>query len=531
MNVIKSEYLVIGSGLSGLLTALKLSKYGRVNLITKRELNVSNSILAQGGIAAVLDNEKDFSAHIQDTIKAGDYLSDPKIVEYVVYSAGKVIEELVKYGVKFDKEKNHYHLGLEGGHSARRILHKSDYTGKAIIDVLIKRVLEEKNIKIYENHQAIDLILLYHPKYTRPEKNVCLGAYVYNSLKNEIVSFISSKTILATGGAGKVYLYTSNPDIATGDGMAMGYKSGLNLINMEFVQFHPTCLYHPEARNFLISEALRGEGAILKLINGKRFMHKYSKQKELAPRDIVARAIDKELKKSGEDYVLLDISFKDASFIKKRFPYIYKTCLKFDIDITKQPIPVVPAAHFFCGGVEVDKFSSTKIKNLYVIGESSYTGLHGANRLASNSLLEAGVFALSASKAISEDNVSIPDKIPSYFIWDYKKTRNSNEDVIITQNWNEIRNLMWNYAGIIRNDDRLKKAEKRIAIIMEEITYYYNKYRPNPNFVELRNIAIVAMAIIKSALKRKESRGLNYNEDYPFKLKKAKNTVFNRYDG
>jgi len=311
----------------------------------------------------------------------------------------------------------------------------------------------------------------------------------------------------------------------------MAYKSGLNLVNMEFVQFHPTCLYHPDARNFLISEALRGEGATLKLINGKKFMVGYSSMKDLAPRDIVARAIDKELKKSGDDFVFLDISFKEPSFIKKRFPYIYKTCLKYGIDITKKPIPVVPAAHFFCGGVEVDSFSRTEIKNLYVVGESSFTGLHGANRLASNSLLESAVFALSAAKSISQDIVEIPHKIPEYFIWNYKKTISSKEDVILTQNWNEIRNLMWNYVGIIRNNYRLNKASKKIKIIIDEIKYYYNKYRPNKNFIELRNIAIVANAIIESSLKRKESRGLNYNEDYPFKLKKAINSYFNRYDG
>jgi len=530
MNIIKSEYLVIGSGIGGLLSALKLSEFGKVNLITKDKLDISNSIYAQGGIAAVIDEKDNFSRHIQDTIKAGDYLSNPDIVKFVVYSAPEAINELIKYGVKFDKEGNKYSLGLEGGHSFRRILHKSDYTGREIVEALIKRVKNNKNIKIFENFMAVDLILGFHPKYYRPEKNLCLGAYIYDINKNQIYSFISAKTILATGGAGKVYLYTSNPDVATGDGMAMGYKSGLNLVNMEFVQFHPTCLYHPDARNFLISEALRGEGAILKLINGKRFMSKYSDMRDLAPRDIVARAIDKELKRTGDDFVFLDISFKDPSFIKKRFPYIYETCLKFGIDITKKTIPVVPAAHFFCGGIEVDSSSKTVIKNLYVVGETSFTGLHGANRLASNSLLESAVFAISAAKSIANDNVEIPSKIPDYFIWDYKKTINSKEDVILTQNWNEIRNLMWNYVGIIRNNYRLNKAKRKIKIIMEEIEYYYNKYRPNKNFIELRNIAIVANAVIESSLKRKESRGLNYNEDYPFKLKKAVNTYFNRYD-
>jgi len=530
MRVKKSEFLVIGSGLGGLVCALKLSKIGGVNLVTKGRLEASNSVYAQGGIAAVTDEKDRFSRHIRDTMKAGAWLSDPETVKFAVSSGPEVIKELTDYGVKFDRKKDGFELGLEGGHSFRRILHRSDYTGREIVTALIKKVLQSPNIKVFENYYAVDVILRHHPKYTRPGKNRAIGAYVYDSSRNGIYSFISAKTILATGGAGKVYLYTSNPDIATGDGMAMGYKCGLDLMNMEFVQFHPTCLYHPRAGNFLISEALRGEGARLMLASGKKFMNKYSRLAELAPRDIVARAIDKELKKTGDEFVCLDISFRDPSFVKKRFPYIHKTCLDYGIDITRSPIPVVPAAHFFCGGLEVDRFSRTAIKNLYAVGETSFTGLHGANRLASNSLLEAAAFAAGACNSIKEDRIEIPERIPRYFLWDYRKTKNSGEDVIITQNWNEIRQLMWNYAGIIRTDDRLQKAGKRIGIITEEIEDYYNKYRPNRNFVELRNIAVVAKAIIKSSLKRKESRGLNFNEDYPFTLKKAVNTRFNRYE-
>ena len=336
--------------------------------------------------------------------------------------------------------------------------------------------------------------------------------------------------VVASGGGGKVYLYTSNPHSATGDGYAIGYKTGLNLINMEFIQFHPTCLYHPEAQNFLISEAMRGEGAVLKLKNGKRFMHKYSKMGELAPRDIVSRAIANEMKKTGDDFVYLDISFKPASFIKKRFPYIYKKCLRYQIDITKQPIPVVPAAHFFCGGIEVDEFSKTAIDNLYAVGEVSHTGLHGANRLASNSLLEASVFALRAYSSIKESKIEVPRKIrEKHILWDYYNTKKSREDIIISQNWNEIRTLMINYVGIVRSRERLKKAYKKMSLILEEIDYYYRRYKPNRDFIELRNIALTGMLIIKSSLSRKESRGSFYLEDHPYKLPSKTWTFVNRY--
>lgn len=530
MKMYKSDFLVIGSGLGGLLLAIELSKKGKVNLLTKKDLQESNSSYAQGGISAVTNLDGDFDSHIKDTLKAGAGLCDEKITRLTVQSAPSVIEKLTSLGVKFDKKNKDYELGLEGGHSKRRILHSADRTGLAITSALIERVKAEKNITLFPYCQAIDLILENHPKFCRPKNNSCRGVYAYSLKEKVINSFIAGKTFLSTGGAGKIYLYTSNPDIATGDGFAMGWKAGIDLKNMEFVQFHPTCLYSPQARNFLISEALRGEGARLKTQDGKEFMKKYSPLLELAPRDIVARAIDSELKKTGAEYALLDISFKRPEFVKKRFPYIYKKCLEYGVDISKKPIPVVPAAHFFCGGLKVDKDSATAMKNLYAIGEVSCTGLHGANRLASNSLLEAAVFAIQAAKSALDDYVSVSSKPPRYYIWDYRKTRPSNEEVIISQNWKEIRTLMWNYVGIVRNTERLKKASKRMEVIMDEIEYYYNKYRPNVNFVELRNIAITANVVIKSSLKRKESRGLHYNEDFPHASKKVSNTIVNRYE-
>ena len=529
-KIYKSDFLVIGSGIGGLLCALKLSEIGKVNLITKDSINISNSYYAQGGIASVYSKNDSFESHINDTIKAGDYLCDKKIVKMVIENGPTVIKEFLKLGVKFDRTKKGFKLGLEGGHSQRRILHRYDYTGKEIVITLIKNIISNKNIKVFEYHQVVDFILKHHPSVTKPSGNKVLGAYVLDIKKNKINSFLSGITVLASGGGGKVYLYTSNPHTATGDGYAIAYKAGLDLVNMEFIQFHPTCLYHPQAQNFLISEALRGEGALLKLKNGKRFMHKYSKMAELAPRDIVSRAIAMEIKKSGDDCVYLDISFKPIVFIKKRFPYIYKTCLKYGIDITKEMIPVVPAAHFFCGGIKVDEFGKTEINNLYAIGEVSHTGLHGANRLASNSLLETSVFAIRTYIAVKESSIEVPSKIQEkHIIWDYYDTKKSKEDIIISQNWNEIRSLMTNYVGIVRSTERLKKAYKKISLILEEIDYYYQKYKPNRDFIELRNIAISSLIIIKSSLQRKESRGSFYNEDYPQKLKKRTWTFYNRY--
>lgn len=528
-TIYRSEFLVVGSGIAGLLSAIKLSRYGKVIIITKDRIDVSNSIYAQGGIAAALSKDDSFDCHINDTLKTGDGLSKVDVVKEIVTFAPYVIDELINLGVKFNKKKGKFDFGLEGGHSKRRILHYYDFTGRAIIEALIKNVRSKENIKIFENFTAVDIILKYHPKNYKPFKNQALGVYAINNANNEICSFVASKIFITTGGAGKTYLYTSNPHTATGDGFAMCYKAGLDMVNMEFVQFHPTCLYHHQAQNFLISEAVRGEGGVLKLKNGETFMHKYSELKELAPRDIVARAIANELKRTGDDYVLLDISFKPASFIKKRFPYIYKTCLRYSIDITKQPIPVVPAAHFFCGGIKSDPSGKTEIKNLFVCGEVACTGLHGANRLASNSLLEASVMALKASSLAAEDRTEIPLKYEKHCLWDYGNTVKSQEDIIISQNWDEIRTITNNYAGIVRSVERLKKARKKIDLIIEEVLYYYKKYRPTKDFVELRNIALVSKMIIESSLKRKESRGLYFNENYPFKKKKPKDTVINRY--
>ncbi|MCX7905485.1 MAG: L-aspartate oxidase [Elusimicrobiales bacterium] len=528
-KIYKSDFLIIGSGIGGLLCAIKLAKIGKVNLVTKDKINVSNSWYAQGGIAAAVGCDDSFESHLKDTLKAGDGLSNEEVATKIITSAPLVIKELTKLGINFNKNKKGFDLGLEGGHSKRRILHYYDFTGRKIIEILVKHVKNNKNINVFEYHTAIDLILKYHPKFTKPFKNEVFGAYVFNGKNGDIYSFLASKVILATGGGGKTYLYTSNPHTATGDGFAIGYKAGLNIVNMEFIQFHPTCLYHHIAQNFLISEALRGEGAVLRLKNGKLFMHKYSPMKELAPRDIVARAIANELKRTGDDYVYLDISFKPSSFIRKRFPYIYKTCLSFGIDITKQPIPVVPAAHFFCGGIESEFDGKTFLKNFFVCGEVAHTGFHGANRLASNSLLEASVMAIKIVENLKNERIIIPQKYEKHYLWDYQKTVYSQEDVIIKQNWDEIRLLTTNYAGIVRNNDRLKKASKKLNLIIDEVLYYYKKYRPNKDFIELRNIALVSKMIIESSLRRHESRGLYYNENYPQKLKKAKNTVINRY--
>ncbi len=530
-RIYKSDFLIVGSGIAGLLTALKLSEnsLAKIIILTKDRLDVSNSVYAQGGIAAAIGKDDSFEDHIKDTLKTGDGLSKENVVRQIITTAPVVIKELLKLGVKFNKKRGNFDFGLEGGHSKRRILHYYDFTGRAIIETLIKHVRARKNIMIFENFTAIDLILRYHPAQCPPQKNEALGVYALDNSKSLIFSFLASKTFIATGGAGKTYFYTSNPHTATGDGFAMCYKAGLDMVNMEFVQFHPTCLFHPQAQNFLISEAVRGEGGILMLKNGERFMHKYSAMKELAPRDVVARAIATELKKNGDDYVLLDISFKPASFIKKRFPYIYKTCLYYGIDITKQPIPVVPAAHFFCGGVKTDVFGKTELKNLFVCGEVAHTALHGANRLASNSLLEASVMALKSSELALSDRVLIPSKTEKHYLWDYGKTIRSEEDIIISQNWNEIRLITNSYAGIVRSDERLIKARKKLKLIIDEILYYYKRYRPTRDFVELRNIALVAKIIVESSLLRKESRGLYFNEDHPEKSKHSKDTILNRY--
>ena len=531
MSVYNSDFLVIGTGLSGLLTAHKLSRRGTVNLVTKRGAQVSNTDLAQGGIAAVTSPDDDFILHINDTLKTGSGLAERRIVEMTVREGPGMVKELVDLGMRFTKKGAGFELGLEGGHSKRRILHSADSTGHEIESVLLRICRANKKIRFYEDHAAVDLILETHPDSARPESNTARGAYVLEERTGVIHSFLAFRTILASGGAGKVYLYTSNPDTATGDGMAMAYRAGLRLINMEFVQFHPTCLYHPKAKSFLISEAVRGEGAILRNPAGTPFMAAYDPRKELAPRDIVARAIDSELKKTGAECVYLDITARPAAFIKKRFPNIYRKCLSFGIDITSDPIPVVPAAHFFCGGIEVDEWGRTALPGLYAVGEAAHTGLHGANRLASNSLLEACVSSHRAVAAISGSFVKkSAKKSARALVWNYGNARPSDEAVMITHNWDEVRTLMWNYVGIVRSDKRLERAKARINIIADEIVKYYWDFLLTRDLLELRNIACLAGTIIRSAAARKESRGLHFNVNYPQTEEAyAKNTAVDRY--
>ncbi|MDO8805504.1 MAG: L-aspartate oxidase [Elusimicrobiota bacterium] len=514
MATYRFDFIVVGSGAAGLLTAHKLAKAGRVAIITKRSPEISNSNLAQGGIAAVTAPNDNFDLHIADTLRTGAGLSDARIVKMTISEAPARIQELVAMGARFTLKDGSFELGLEGGHSRRRVLHAADATGHEIARALLETCRADKNIQFFPYYSAVDLILASRPARVRPAKNPCLGVYALEEATGRVHSFLAPATVLASGGAGKVYRYTSNPDVATGDGMAMAYRAGLALVNMEFVQFHPTCLYHPQAKSFLISEALRGEGGILRDADGKAFMKKYSRYRELAPRDIVARAIDSELKRTGADCVYLDMTRLNAAFLKKRFPTIYAKCLQLGIDITKKPIPVVPAAHFFCGGVRSNKHGRTAMPGLYAIGEVAHTGLHGANRLASNSLLEACVFAHRAAEAVKGDYRRLPAaKKPAH--WTTGNARPSEEAVIITHNWDEIRTLMWNYVGIVRSNKRLARASARVKVITAEIIKYYWDFLPTRDLLELRNIACLADVIIRSARSRKESRGLHYTVDYP----------------
>jgi L-aspartate oxidase len=490
-----------------------------VLLVTKEGLKECNTYYAQGGIACVWDENDSFEKHIQDTLIAGDGLCNEEVVRSIISKAPERINKLIEMGIQFSRnESGEYDLGKEGGHSERRILHVNDLTGQSVELTLINKVKQFSNIQIKENFCAINLFC---------NNFRCDGAYVLDQESEEIYNISAKATILATGGAGKIYLYTTNPDIASGDGIAMAYRAGAIIANMEFYQFHPTCLYHPFAKSFLITEAMRGEGAVLKDIKGNEFMEKYHPLKDLAPRDIVSRAIDSELKRTGDDHVLLDIaSYQSPDYIKKHFPNVYEQCRQFNIDITKESIPVVPAAHYSCGGVLVKLDGSTKVKNLYVIGESSCTGLHGANRLASNSLLEGLVCANECAKTLS---MRISDlTLRDFKEWEPGHAVPSTEAVVITQNWDEIRRFMWNYVGIVRTDLRLQRAKKRINLLLDEINQYYWDFKIEKNLVELRNLATVAKLIIVSAISRKESRGIHYNVDYPERSKMSRPTTLRR---
>jgi L-aspartate oxidase len=517
-----TDFLVIGSGISGLSLVYYLSKIlpnKKILLITKELLQESSTYHAQGGIACVWNSDDEFEKHIQDTIIAGDGLCEENVVRKIITQAPERIQDLIDLGVEFTRnDKDEYDLGKEGGHSVRRILHVNDQTGQSIENALINTVKHLDNVEIKEKWCAVDLY----------EENLrCDGVYALDQESQEIHNIAASATILATGGAGKIYLYTTNPDIASGDGVAMAYRAGATIANMEFFQFHPTCLYNPFLKSFLITEAMRGEGARLKDIRGNEFMDEYHIDKELAPRDIVSRAIDAELKRSGDDHVLLDIaSYKDSEFIKNHFPGIYNTCLEFNIDITRQPIPVVPAAHYCCGGVKTDINGSTEVKKLFVIGESACTGLHGANRLASNSLLEGLVTAYECANHLAKSINNL--KLKEFPEWEPGNAVPSTEAVVLSQNWDEIRRFMWNYVGIVRTDKRLQRAKKRINLLLDEIDQYYWDFKIEKNLVELRNLATVAKIIIVSAISRKESRGIHYNLDFPNKSEMSRATTIRR---
>jgi L-aspartate oxidase len=524
----KTDVLVIGSGVAGLAFALKLAPCAAVTIVTKKAVMDSNTSRAQGGIASVFGQLDSFDLHIKDTLASGDGLCNRDVVEMVVKNGPAHIRELMDMGVNFNLKEGRgtaskgpeLDLGQEGGHSEKRIVHAQDMTGRELERVLTDHAREHPNISLMEHHLAIDLITcstrIQRGTITAAHQESCVGAYVLDRISNTVNTFEARVTVLATGGAGKVYLYTSNPDIATGDGIAMGYRAGATVANLEFVQFHPTCLYHPDAKNFLISEAVRGEGAVLLDAAGQRFMERYDRQKELACRDVVARAIDWELKKSGDDSVFLDITQQDPDFVRRRFPNLYRKCLEFGIDMTQDPIPVVPAAHYMCGGVVTDMCGRTVINQLYAIGETACTGLHGANRLASNSLIEALVYAGNAARQAIEDLERGPAGSPAAQppTWDEVGTTDSDEGIVVSQNWDEIRRFMWNYVGIVRSDKRLDRAWRRIEIIQQEILDYYWDFKVSADLIELRNIAAVAELIIRCAMSRKESRGLHYNIGY-----------------
>jgi L-aspartate oxidase len=521
------DVLIIGSGAAGLTLALHLAKSADVVILSKGPLNEGSTLYAQGGIAAVFDENDSITAHIDDTITAGAGLCDKETVKFTTENAKPCLEWLISQGVQFDKEKNHngetrYHLTREGGHSHRRILHAADATGQAVQTTLAEQVRQHSRIRIFERYNAIDLICQSHSSSNSSRK--CVGAYIWNRNSEKVESIYAQKTILATGGASKVYQYTSNPDVASGDGIAMAWRAGCRVANMEFNQFHPTCLFHPSAGTFLLTEALRGEGAKLRRPDGSRFMPSFDERAELAPRDIVARAIDFEMKRLGADCMYLDISHKPSDFIKQHFPTIYEKTLSLGIDITKQPMPIVPAAHYTCGGVMVDHHGKTGVEQLYAIGEMSYTGLHGANRLASNSLLECLVFARAAALEISQTLVPNNHYL-TLPLWDESRVTDSDEEVVIQHNWHELRLFMWDFVGIVRTTKRLERALHRVELLQQEIQDYYQNFKVSNNLLELRNLVQVAELIIRCALARKESRGLHYTLDFPDSLPNSEPTV------
>ncbi|GHF84483.1 L-aspartate oxidase [Thalassotalea marina] len=518
------DVLIIGSGAAGLSLALHLAQNADVVILSKSKVNEGSTYYAQGGIAAVFDENDSIESHVADTLIAGAGLCEQEAVQYTAENARACLEWLIDQGVNFDQEDNQggdvkYHLTREGGHSHRRILHAADATGQAVQTTLVDRVKQHNRIRIFERYNAIDLV-----RDNKQSDSPCIGAYIWNRNSEKVERIFAKKTILATGGASKVYQYTSNPDIASGDGIAMAWRAGCRVANMEFNQFHPTCLFHPDAGNFLITEALRGEGAILRRPDGSRFMPQFDERAELAPRDIVARAIDFEMKRLGADCMYLDISHKSADFIKQHFPTIYDKTKSLGIDMTKQPIPVVPAAHYTCGGVMINNKGQTDVANLYAIGEVAYTGLHGANRMASNSLLECLVYARAAAQDI-EANLNHKQRYLTLPPWDESRVTDSDEEVVIQHNWHELRLFMWDYVGIVRTTKRLERALHRVELLQKEIDEYYRHFRVSNNLLELRNLVQVAELIIRCAMSRKESRGLHYTLDYPETNDEAKVTV------
>jgi len=522
----ESDVLVIGSGAAGMTLALHLNKKFSVAMLCKDQPMEGSTYYAQGGVAAVLGEYDSVSSHVADTLDVGAGLCNPEIVAFTVEQSAKIIKWLVELGVNFDTKvdtdgSTAFHLTKEGGHSHRRVIHAADATGKEIAETLSEHLKSRSNVTLFPKYVAVDLVT--KDSLGLPGKD-CVGAYALNLKTRQVEIFRAKHVVIASGGASKVYQYTSNPDTASGDGIAMCWRAGCRVGNLEFNQFHPTCLFHPNAKSFLISESLRGEGAHLLLPNGERFMHKYDERKELAPRDIVARAIDHEMKKLGCNSVFLDISHKGEKFVKKHFPNIFSRCLELGIDITKEPMPIVPAAHYTCGGVVIDKNGKTDLPGLYAIGESSFSGLHGANRMASNSLLECMVFAKSAAEHIENNPRVLPEKyrIP---VWDETQVVSSDEEITVSHNWRELRALMWDYVGIVRTDKRLQRARRRIKLLQQEIEDHYSNYRISSDFLELRNLACVADLMVRCALQRQESRGLHYTLDYPNQSEELRDSI------